>query len=57
MKLSELLAAISKLGRDAGEIEHDLHRHMTAERDPAAHARLHRLHRVIADMALQAAPA
>jgi hypothetical protein len=52
MKLSETLAAISKLHREAAEIERALHCHTAVERDPVAHARLHRLHRVVHDFAL-----
>jgi hypothetical protein len=51
MKLSETLAAISKLRVDAERIGRDLHRHMAAERDPVAHAKLRRLHMLTSEMA------
>jgi hypothetical protein len=51
MTLSETLAAIAKLHRDAAEIGRDLNQHVAAEeRDPVKHGRLHRLHRVVADL-------
>jgi hypothetical protein len=56
MKLSETLAAISKLRDDAERIGRDLHRHMVAERDPVAHAKLHRLHATVRDFVMAFAP-
>jgi hypothetical protein len=51
-RLSELLAAISKLSRDAREIERALHLHTAAVRDPARHGTLHRLHVAVRDFCL-----
>ena len=52
MTLAQTLASISKLGRDAREIERALHQHVTAERDPAMHGKLHRLHATVRDFCL-----
>jgi hypothetical protein len=52
MTLAQTLEAIDKLHRAAREIERALRQHAAAERDPVAHARLHRLHRVVHDFAL-----
>jgi hypothetical protein len=63
--LDQTLEAVARLRDGATKLERDLHRHVAAARDPATAGRLHRLHRVVADMCLtlsapcrrQAAPA
>jgi hypothetical protein len=50
--LAQTLAAISRLHREAREIERSLHQHAAAERDPAMHGKLHRLHATVRDFCL-----
>jgi hypothetical protein len=52
MNLSETLAAIAKLRIDAERIERALCKHVAAERNPVAHAKLHRLHSLVNALAV-----
>jgi hypothetical protein len=52
MEYQELRSALTRLHSEAEWIERALNRHAAAERDPASHGRLHRLHGVIRDFRL-----
>jgi hypothetical protein len=50
MTLPETLEAIANLRDQAAKLEPALHRHLAVERDPATHATLHRMARVVGEL-------
>lgn len=52
MTLKETLLAVADLRDQAAKLAPELAQHVLTERDPARHAALHRMHRVVHDLLL-----